>query len=39
VAMVPDARFTELVGVAHLPQLEAPGRLIDAIRAFLETIV
>jgi len=39
VAMVPDARFTELGGVAHLPQLEAPGRLIDAIRAFLETIV
>ncbi len=39
VAMVPGATFTELGGVAHLPQLEAPALLIDAIREFLHPVV
>jgi pimeloyl-ACP methyl ester carboxylesterase len=31
----PDATFTVLSGLGHYPMLEEPGRLADALRAFL----
>lgn len=37
-AALPDATFTELTGVAHLPQLEAPEVLAQAIDAFLRRL-
>lgn len=32
---IPQAGFETLPGVGHLPQLEAPGRVSDALRGFL----
>jgi pimeloyl-ACP methyl ester carboxylesterase len=37
-AALPDATFTELPGVAHLPQLEAPEVLAQAINTFLDRL-
>jgi pimeloyl-ACP methyl ester carboxylesterase len=37
-AVVPDATFTELSGVAHLPQLEAPSELSTVIGRFLDSL-
>jgi pimeloyl-ACP methyl ester carboxylesterase len=34
-AAIPGARFEPLAGVGHLPQLEAPERLLQAVQAFV----
>jgi pimeloyl-ACP methyl ester carboxylesterase len=34
---MPGARFQLLKDTGHLPQIETPGRLLDAIWAFVET--
>ncbi len=35
---IPDGTFTELTGMAHLPQLEAPSELSAVIANFLESV-
>jgi pimeloyl-ACP methyl ester carboxylesterase len=37
-AALPEATFTELTGVAHLPQLEAPDVLSDVIADFIKSL-
>lgn len=32
---IPGAQFEKLLGTAHLPQVEAHARLLDAILAFV----
>ena len=34
-ALLPNARVVELEGCAHVPQLQAPGRVIEAMRRFV----
>ena len=33
-----DARHLELQGIGHMPQIEAPGRIARAMRAFLDSL-
>jgi pimeloyl-ACP methyl ester carboxylesterase len=37
-AALPNATFTELIGVAHLPQLEEPEVLSDVIANFISPL-
>jgi pimeloyl-ACP methyl ester carboxylesterase len=37
--LIPEARLVELVGVGHLPPLEAPAKLLDELSQFIEAAV